>query len=62
MERERNTDGMQKVLTGIFALVIAGIIVVLGGFVMRRLGEMKDVCAEGVGGVEIGNVCGGENE
>jgi hypothetical protein len=58
MERERNTDGMQKAMQGIFAVVIAGIAIVLVIFVVRRVGEMQDVCATGIGGMDVGEVCG----
>ena len=58
MERERHAVGVQKVLSGFFALVIAGIVIVMVVFVSRRVGEMGDVCASGVNGVDISEVCG----
>jgi hypothetical protein len=53
---------MQRVMTGIFALVIAGIVIVLVVFVANRVGEMEEVCADGVGGVDVGGACGGGRE
>ena len=58
MEHEQNAKGAHKVLLAFFALFIGGIIVVLISFVVQRLGSMKDTCAAGVNGIEIGEVCG----
>ena len=41
-----------------FALFVIGVLVVLGGFVMRRLGEMGDACVEKTNGVDVGEICG----
>jgi len=54
--------GAQKILSGVFALVIAGIVIVLVVFVARRVGEINDVCAAGVHGMDITDVCGEEEE
>ncbi|MCL1839637.1 hypothetical protein FWF89_01370 [Candidatus Saccharibacteria bacterium] len=62
MERERSAMGAQKILSGVFALVIAGIVIVLVVFVARRVGEINDVCAAGVHGMDITDVCGEEEE
>ena len=60
MERERHAIGAQRVLSGIFALIVAGIAIALVVFVSRRIGEMEDVCASGVNGTDISEICGEE--
>ena len=62
MERERHGFGAQNVLSGVFALVVAGIVIVLVIFVARRTAELQEVCAGGVNGTDISEVCGGEDE
>jgi len=57
MDYERNTRGAHKVLSGVVALIVAGILGVLLIFVVRRLGDIKDACA---GELNEMGVCGEE--
>jgi|GEM_PF-6374723 len=56
MEHEKNAEGARGVLLAFFAFFIAAVVIVLGGFVMRRLGEAHDVCAVEI--VSKTGVCG----
>jgi len=60
MERERFGVGIQRIWSGVFALLIAGVAVMMVAFVARKLGEVEDVCAGGVNGMDVGGVCGEE--
>ena len=62
MERERFGGGEQKMWVGIFGLIMVGMIVVLGVYVVNRLDELEEVCLNGVRGVSIREVCGLEDE
>ena len=58
MDRERYGIGAQRFLSGLFALVAAAIVIVLVMFVLRKMGELKEVCAGGINGMDISEVCG----